>query len=472
MILQTERLQLHTWRLQDAEDAHRIWGDPEVMRHIGVPHEDLARTRQGLARAMAVQQRHGVCLWKLTDRQTGATVGCCGFHVWDEQSLPGDHAPQLPAGARVLELAFHLTRPAWGRGLATEAARACLPYAFQTLNADAVVALVHPANRASMRVLQKLDFEPTGTDDGERAYVTLPVRRHPFDDKAADELLTFCSAAPATTFDDRLLRRLTTSLTSSSAGVVDLRQGPKRRLVAAVLDEPTNSLGTAVLVVLALRADAGHHPLAHRLLSAAESFVCAGKRDALEVPLGKAVRHLAPILKAAGYAHEYAIHQMTTRDGAPLPQPDSLPADLTWEDAAEPRLDAYHQTVAEAFADIPGSHLGPLDEFRQAILSAAIRDRLLIQNDRIAGFACAELTQDGVGVVSLIGRHPDFKGQNLGAHLLAESMRLTAERGATRFVLHAAATNETALKLYRTRGFTVTDIDPVYIKRLTEPHAP
>jgi RimJ/RimL family protein N-acetyltransferase len=61
-----------------------------------------------------------------------------------------------------IELLYALDRPAWGRGYATEAARAVLAYASETLRLPRVVAAVNPANAASQRVLDRLGMHRTG----------------------------------------------------------------------------------------------------------------------------------------------------------------------------------------------------------------------------------------------------------------------------------------------------------------------
>jgi RimJ/RimL family protein N-acetyltransferase len=71
-------------------------------------------------------------------------VGCCGL--------------QHSSEPRVYELGFHLRRIYWGQGLAVEAARAVIAYAFATLDAAGLFAGHHPANEASRRVLIKLGF--------------------------------------------------------------------------------------------------------------------------------------------------------------------------------------------------------------------------------------------------------------------------------------------------------------------------
>ena len=61
-----------------------------------------------------------------------------------------------------IELAYRFRRAAWGQGFAKEAAAACLDHAFCRLVLAEVVAVVHPNNQRSLRVIAKLGFSPAG----------------------------------------------------------------------------------------------------------------------------------------------------------------------------------------------------------------------------------------------------------------------------------------------------------------------
>ena len=69
-----------------------------------------------------------------------------------------------PRPDALLELGVHLCADAQGRGLATEAARAVIAFAFSVLGAPALFAGHHPANQASAHLLRKLGFVQTHTE--------------------------------------------------------------------------------------------------------------------------------------------------------------------------------------------------------------------------------------------------------------------------------------------------------------------
>lgn len=146
IILETERLVLRTWLLNDLKDFYAIYGDREVWRFVdpeGVfQNESVARGV--LQRGIAYQQEHGISHWAAVEKSLGRAIGACGFNLFE--------------GGPQLELVYHFARQYWGRGYATEAARACLRYAFEKLHAPSVIASINAENLASQRVLEKIGF--------------------------------------------------------------------------------------------------------------------------------------------------------------------------------------------------------------------------------------------------------------------------------------------------------------------------
>ena len=146
IILETERLILRTWLLNDLKDFFEIYGDKEVWRYVdpGGEFKNENVARRALQRGTAYQQEHGFCHWAVVEKSRGRAIGACGFNLFG-------YGPQL-------ELVYHFARAYWGRGFATEAAGACLRYAFEHLHAPSVIASTDPRNIASQRVLEKIGF--------------------------------------------------------------------------------------------------------------------------------------------------------------------------------------------------------------------------------------------------------------------------------------------------------------------------
>jgi ribosomal-protein-alanine N-acetyltransferase len=125
-----------------------VFGDPAVMRFSGGGACTAEGTLERVRGLVEHQERHGFSKWGVRERTSGELVGDCGI--------------QLLEGGPDVELGFHLRPSVWGRGYATEAARACLDAAFAGLGLDQVIAIVAPGNATSVRVLEKIGMRPAG----------------------------------------------------------------------------------------------------------------------------------------------------------------------------------------------------------------------------------------------------------------------------------------------------------------------
>ena len=130
----TERLLLRPFTLEDAAAIATVYGDPEVMRHVG---EGTAagdwRTAKMLEEYIAHQERHGFSFWAVVERAGGQLIGHAGLYHGED-------------GSPEIELGYTLGRAWWGRGYATEAAAACRDVAFERLALETVTAIADPAN--------------------------------------------------------------------------------------------------------------------------------------------------------------------------------------------------------------------------------------------------------------------------------------------------------------------------------------
>ena len=146
--------------LADLGPLHEIYADREVMRYIGSGDshsESVDETERRLQGLMNHQDEHGFSLWAVTDRANGTVMGYAGLIHYAHRG------PEI-------ELAYRLAKPYWGKGYATEAARGWLRYGFDELGLDRIVAVTHPENVASQRVLEKVGmrYERMAIHDGVR----------------------------------------------------------------------------------------------------------------------------------------------------------------------------------------------------------------------------------------------------------------------------------------------------------------
>jgi RimJ/RimL family protein N-acetyltransferase len=148
-------------RLEPCSDAHlpglfAMNSDPQVMRYISGRAETLDETRAMVERVQRRWIDTGYSWWSFIDRASGAVVGAgCVQHLRREAAPEPD--PACP-----LETGWRLRRDHWGRGLASEAARAMAAFAFDTLQAPELLAVCDPANTASSSVMTRLGMRELG----------------------------------------------------------------------------------------------------------------------------------------------------------------------------------------------------------------------------------------------------------------------------------------------------------------------
>ena len=160
-ILQTERLVFHPFTPDDLPLLQELHSDPEVQRYIGGMWDADAYERR-LVQYVADQARHGISKWKAYLKD-GTFVGRAGVSFWEVTGF---------------ELGYSFKRLAWGRGLATEAARGVVAWAWANTAIDRLCGFTELGNLASRRVLEKTGFvyegeRELGYGDGPSAFYGL-----------------------------------------------------------------------------------------------------------------------------------------------------------------------------------------------------------------------------------------------------------------------------------------------------------
>ena len=157
--LRTERLRMRRWSEADREPFAAMNADPAVMEHF-----PAALTREESDAFVDRIQRgfddNGFGLWALELSPDGTFVGFTGLAV------PGFHAPWMDGREQpVVEVGWRLTREMWGRGLATEAARAACGFAFEEVGREEVVSFTVLGNHRSQAVMLRLGMRRLATYD-------------------------------------------------------------------------------------------------------------------------------------------------------------------------------------------------------------------------------------------------------------------------------------------------------------------
>jgi len=148
-LIETAHLVLREWRDEDLEPMARIDRDPTVTRYLrNPPATPFTRreTEELVTRIRAHWEEHRFGLYAVVEKETEEFIGFIGL------AIPAFLPQILPA----VEVGWRLDPAFWGRGLATEGARACLPVAFVDLRLHDVVSIGHAENAASIRVMEKL----------------------------------------------------------------------------------------------------------------------------------------------------------------------------------------------------------------------------------------------------------------------------------------------------------------------------
>jgi ribosomal-protein-alanine N-acetyltransferase len=150
MTLSTSRLTLRPLEAADAQTLHRIYQTEGVLRYFPNPNPPpMERVERFIAGQHEQWEKFGYGNWGVLPEGQKEIIGWAGLQF----------LPEL----NETEVGFLLDRPFWGKGYATEAALASLQFGFENFALDHIIALVHPQNAASLRVIQKCGLIPIET---------------------------------------------------------------------------------------------------------------------------------------------------------------------------------------------------------------------------------------------------------------------------------------------------------------------
>ncbi|CAO5157190.1 Acetyltransferase, ribosomal protein N-acetylase [Frankia sp. AiPs1] len=137
----TERLVLRGWRRSDVQPYLAMASHPDMSRYTRSPSRESS-----VWNMTAFQIGHWALnqfgMWIIEELRTGDFLGRVG--LYEEPGWPG------------CEVAWTVRRDRWGEGIATEGARAAVEFAFTEIGRDRLISIIHPENRASIRVAEKL----------------------------------------------------------------------------------------------------------------------------------------------------------------------------------------------------------------------------------------------------------------------------------------------------------------------------
>lgn len=142
MTLETIRLLLRPITPDDLTDLLAIWGNPDAMRFFPKTL-DRDEMKAWIERVLARYEQCGFGVCAVIEKQSGQFVGDCGLYFQEVE------------GVEELEVLYHFNPQHWGQGYATEAARACMDFAFAQLGRKRIISMIRPENLPSRRVAER-----------------------------------------------------------------------------------------------------------------------------------------------------------------------------------------------------------------------------------------------------------------------------------------------------------------------------
>lgn len=150
-VLSTERLKLFKANLEDVDGFFELDSNPKVLEFIGT--DPLTKKEQSQQVIEMLQEQYlvnGTARLTVRNKETGEFMGWCGIKLMTEETQ---------GEVNFYELGYRFIPRYWGKGYASEAAKACLDFAFDKMGAKKVVAFTDLEHKASQRVLEKLGFK-------------------------------------------------------------------------------------------------------------------------------------------------------------------------------------------------------------------------------------------------------------------------------------------------------------------------
>jgi len=168
-MIETDRLLLRNWRIEDKEAFFRINSDRRVMEFFPrLPTRD--ESDSFVDRNQALIESRGYGLWAVVEKRTRTLAGFVGLAV------PRFEAHFTPC----VEIGWRLGFDHWGHGFASEAARSVLRFGFERLQLEEIVSFTSVVNVRSVRVMQRLGMTHDPSDDFDHPNIasTDPLCRH------------------------------------------------------------------------------------------------------------------------------------------------------------------------------------------------------------------------------------------------------------------------------------------------------
>ncbi|MCF6137703.1 GNAT family N-acetyltransferase [Pseudalkalibacillus berkeleyi] len=148
--IETERLLLRKVTAEDAQDMLTYLSDPLVVKHMGLdPFETINDALDEIEWYESIFRESSGIRWGITLKEQGEVIGSCGF-----LNMTTKHKRS--------EVGFELSKPYWGKGIASEALSAVVEYGYKQLQLERIEALIEPTNIPSQKLVEKQGFMREG----------------------------------------------------------------------------------------------------------------------------------------------------------------------------------------------------------------------------------------------------------------------------------------------------------------------
>ncbi len=151
----TERLILRKLTRDDVDNIFLLDSNPDVMKYVGVPAvSNKAESEKMIDNILNQYQKNGTGRLAVIEKESNQFIGWSGIKLLTDE---------VNGFKNVYELGYRFLPEFWGKGYATESAKASLDLGFHQLNADNIYAYADVENQSSNHILTKIGFENKGS---------------------------------------------------------------------------------------------------------------------------------------------------------------------------------------------------------------------------------------------------------------------------------------------------------------------
>ena len=155
--LETERLIIRPITLDDLQDFYEMDSQPEVHIYLkNQPIKTIDETKVNIDNLLLKYETLGISRLAVIEKESGKMIGWTGFKYIEEKEAINNRFDFLDFG-------YRYRKETWGKGYATEAAKACIDFYRKNMTELKLNAITHVDNAASRNVLEKVGFRVTET---------------------------------------------------------------------------------------------------------------------------------------------------------------------------------------------------------------------------------------------------------------------------------------------------------------------